>query len=125
MTVAVARLLSVHSYGVLIQLTGLFLILSLPGSAVVVAVVRRVSLWEDGGSADQIRHWSGRLHRHGSMAVLVWAVLVVAGRHQVAVLLGQRSGIGIAAILVAAAVFVSCRSTAACSKPGGRIDRWR
>ena len=43
-TVAVARLLSVHSYGVLIQLTGLFLILSLPGSAVVVAVVRRVSL---------------------------------------------------------------------------------
>jgi O-antigen/teichoic acid export membrane protein len=105
-TVAVARLLSVHSYGVLIQLTGLFLILSLPGSAVVVAVVRRVSLWEDGGSADQIRHWSGRLHRHGSMAVLMWAVLVVAGRHQVAVLLGQRSGIGIAAILVAAAVFV-------------------
>jgi O-antigen/teichoic acid export membrane protein len=105
-TVAVARLLSVHSYGVLIQLTGLFLILSMPGSAVVVAVVRRVSLWEHGGSADQIRHWSGRLHRHGSMAVLIWALLVVAGRHQVAVLLGQRSGIGIAAILVAAAVFV-------------------
>jgi O-antigen/teichoic acid export membrane protein len=105
-TVVLARLLSVHSYGVLIQLTGLFLILSMPGSAVVVAVVRRVALWEHGGSADQIRHWSGRVHRHASLAVLLWALIVVAGRHQVAVLLGQRSGIGIAAILVAAAVFV-------------------
>jgi O-antigen/teichoic acid export membrane protein len=105
-TVALARLLSQHSYGVLIQLTGLFLIFSLPGSAVVVAVVRRVTLWEQEGSSDQVRRWSGRVHRHGAMAVLIWALIIFAGRHWVAVLLGQRSGIGIAAILAAAAVFV-------------------
>jgi hypothetical protein len=36
LTVALARLLTPHSYGVLNQLTGLYLILSMPGSAVVV-----------------------------------------------------------------------------------------
>jgi O-antigen/teichoic acid export membrane protein len=105
-TVALARLLTQHSYGVLIQLNGLFLILSLPGAAVVVAVVRRVTLWQQEGSTDQIRRWAGRVHRHGVLAVLIWAVVVFALRHWVAVLLGQRSGIGIAAILTAAAVFV-------------------
>jgi O-antigen/teichoic acid export membrane protein len=105
-TVALARLLTQHSYGVLIQLNGLFLILSLPGAAVVVAVVRRVTLWQQEGSSDQIRRWAGRVHRHGVLAVLIWAAIVFAARHWVAVLLGQRSGIGIAAILTAAAVFV-------------------
>ena len=106
LTVALARLLSPHSYGVLNQLTGLFLILSMPGSAVVVAVVRRVTLWHEGGSGHLVRRWSGRIHRQGSLCVLVWAVVVFASRHGVAVLLGQRSGIGIAAILTAAAFFV-------------------
>ena len=49
-TVAVARVLSPHSYGALNQLTGLFLILSMPGTAVVVAVVRRVTMWHDSGA---------------------------------------------------------------------------
>jgi O-antigen/teichoic acid export membrane protein len=38
--------------------------------------------------------------------VLAWAVIVFASRHSVAVLLNQQSGIGIAAILTAAAFFV-------------------
>ncbi|HVB91061.1 MAG TPA: hypothetical protein VND70_03075 [Acidimicrobiales bacterium] len=106
LTVALARLLSPHSYGVLNQLTGLFLILSMPGSAVVVAVVRRVTMWHEDGSGHLVRRWAGRVHRQGSLVVLVWAVVVFASRHGVAVLLGQRSGIGIAAILTAAAFFV-------------------
>ena len=105
-TVLVARLLSPHSYGVLNQLTGLFLILSMPGSAVIVAVVRRVTMWHEGGAAALIRRWAGRVHRQSSMVVLVWAVIVFLTRHWVAVLLNQRSGIGIAAILAAAAFFV-------------------
>jgi O-antigen/teichoic acid export membrane protein len=105
-TVAVARLLSPHSYGVLIQLTGLFLILSMPGSAVVVAVVRRVTLWQEGSSGHLVRRWAGRTHRQGSLVLVVWALLVFACRHWIAELLGQRSGIGIAAILTAAALFV-------------------
>ncbi len=106
LTVALARVLSPHSYGVLNQLTGLYLILSMPGSAVVVAVVRRVTVWHEDGSGHLVRRWAGRVHRQGSMVVLAWAVLVFASRHDVAVVLNQQSGIGIAAILTAAAFFV-------------------
>lgn len=106
LTIFLARLLTQHSYGVLNQLTGLFLILSMPGSAVVVAVVRRVTMWHEDGSGHLVRRWAGRVHRQGSMLVLAWALLVFGIRHWVAELLGQRSGIGIAAILTAAAFFV-------------------
>jgi len=106
LTIALARLLTPHSYGVLNQLTGLYLILSMPGSAVVVAVVRRVTMWHEDGTGHLVRRWAGRVHRQGTMLVLAWAVLVFVSRHGVAVLLNQQSGIGIAAILTAAAFFV-------------------
>ena len=106
LTIALARLLTPHSYGVLNQLTGLYLILSMPGSAVVVAVVRRVTIWHEDGDGHLVRRWAGRVHRQGTLVVLVWAVIVFSGRHAVAVLLNQQSGIGIAAILTAAAFFV-------------------
>ena len=106
LTVALARLLAPHGYGVLNQLTGLYLILSMPGSAVVVAVVRRVTMWHEDGSGHLVRRWAGRVHRQGTMLVLLWAVVVFVSRHGVAVLLNQQSGIGIAAILAAAAFFV-------------------
>jgi O-antigen/teichoic acid export membrane protein len=106
LTVALARLLSPHSYGVLNQLTGLYLILSMPGSAVVVAVVRRVTVWHEDGTGHLVRRWAGRVHRQCTLVVLVWAAVVFTSRHAVAVLLNQQSGIGIAAILTAAAFFV-------------------
>ena len=106
LTIALARLLTPHSYGVLNQLTGLYLILSMPGSAVVVAVVRRVTVWHEDGTGHLVRRWAGRVHRQCTLLVLVWAVIVFTSRHGVAVLLNQQSGIGIAAILTAAAFFV-------------------
>jgi O-antigen/teichoic acid export membrane protein len=106
LTVFLARLLSPHSYGVLNQLTGLYLILSMPGSAVVVAVVRRVTMWHEDGTGHLVRRWAGRVHRQGTMLVVAWAALVFVSRHGVAVLLNQQSGVGIAAILTAAAFFV-------------------
>jgi O-antigen/teichoic acid export membrane protein len=106
LTIALARLLSPHSYGVLNQLTGLYLILSMPGSAVVVAVVRRVTMWHEDGSGHLVRRWAGRVHRQCTILVLMWAVIVYVSRHGIAVLLRQQSGIGIAAILTAAAFFV-------------------
>ncbi len=105
-TVVLARLLTTHGYGVLNQLTGLCLSLSMPGSAVVVAVVRRVTMWHEDGSGHHVRRWAGRIHRQGSMVVVVWGVIVFSSRHGLAVLLGQRSGVGIAAVLAAAAFFV-------------------
>src|SRR5579859_3699098 len=92
LTIALARLLHPHSYGVLNQLTGLYLILSMPGSAVVVAVVRRVTVWHEDGTGHLVRRWAGRVHRQGTLVVLVWAAVVFTSRHAVAVLLNQQSG---------------------------------
>jgi len=105
-TVAVARVLSPHSYGALNQLTGLFLILSMPGTAVVVAVVRRVTMWHDSGAGHLVRRWAGRVHRQSFLAVVVWGLAVFAARNWMAALLGQHDGVGSAAILTAAAFFV-------------------
>jgi O-antigen/teichoic acid export membrane protein len=105
-TVVLARLLSPHSYGVYNQLTGLYLILSMPGSAVIVAVVRRVTVWHEDGTGHLVRRWAGRVHRQCTLVVLVWALIVFTSRGGVAALLNQKSGIGIAAILTAAAFFV-------------------
>ena len=82
LTVALARLLTPHSYGVLNQLTGLYLILSMPGSAVVVAVVRRVTMMHEDGTGHLVRRWAGRVHRQGTVLVLAWAVVVFLGRHR-------------------------------------------
>ena len=46
------------------------------------------------------------MHRQCTLIVLVWAAVVFTSRHSVAVVLNQQSGIGIAAILTAAAFFV-------------------
>ena len=78
----------------------------MPGSAVVVAVVRRVTLWHEDGTGHLVRRWAGRVHRQCTMLVLAWAAIVFVSRHGVAVLLNQQSGVGIAAILTAAAFFV-------------------
>jgi O-antigen/teichoic acid export membrane protein len=76
-TVVLARLLTTRGYGALNQLTGTFLIVSMPGSAVIVAVVRRVTAWR-GGSGALAQRWARRLHRRG-LAALVVAVALTVG----------------------------------------------
>ncbi len=105
-TVILARLLTTEGYGSLNQLIGLFLVVSMPGSAVVVAVVRRVTSWDGTGSAHLVRRWAERLHRQGTTAVVIFALAVLAGRNWVAHTLGQHDGTGAAAILIAGAVWI-------------------
>lgn len=105
-TVLLARLLTTRGYGELNQLTGLFLIVSMPGSAVIVAVVRRLTTWRGGGAADLAQRWARRLHRFGVVAVVVFAAAVVAVGPWSARLLGQRSAVGVDAIVVAGAVWI-------------------
>jgi O-antigen/teichoic acid export membrane protein len=65
-----------------------------------------VTVWHEDGTGHLVRRWAGRVHRQCTLVVLVWAAVVFTSRHAVAVLLNQQSGIGIAAILTAAAFFV-------------------
>ncbi len=57
--IAVARLLSSQAYGELAQLLGLFFILSMPGSAVLVGVVRRVTGLQTTGRAHLVPRLGG------------------------------------------------------------------
>ena len=59
-TVLVARLLTSRGYGALIVLIGLFLVLSMPGSALLVAVVRRITAWETEGHGDRCLLYTSR-----------------------------------------------------------------
>jgi O-antigen/teichoic acid export membrane protein len=105
-TVLLARLLTTRGYGELNVLTGLFLIVSMPGSAVIVAVVRRVTAWRGGRSAHLVQRWARRMHRRAMLAVAVFAVVVVAAGGQLARLLNQHDAAGVDAILIAGAVWI-------------------
>jgi O-antigen/teichoic acid export membrane protein len=106
-TVVLARLLTTRGYGVLNQLTGTFLIVSMPGSAVIVAVVRRVTAWRGAGSEGLTQRWARRLHRQGLTAlVLAVALTLVVVGPWLASLLGQPNSVGVEAIVAAGLVWV-------------------
>ena len=105
-TIILARLLSTRGYGQLAQLTGLFLIISMPGSALVVAVVRRVTAWRADDRGHLVQDWARRLHRQGLAAVAVFAVVAVAAGPAAARALGQHHPVGVEAMAVAGAVWV-------------------
>ena len=76
-TILLAHLLISSDYGYLNQLVGLFLIVSTPGSAVIVAVVRRATAWRVGGRNEELLVWAKRLHRGATWSYLVYVVVIV------------------------------------------------
>jgi O-antigen/teichoic acid export membrane protein len=105
-TVALARLLVPRAYGELNSLTGVFLIVSMPGSAVIVAVVRRVTDWRGQGSAHVVQRWAARIHTQGTVLVCVFSIAVLLARNWLASVLGQPHAAGLVAVLIAGAVWV-------------------
>ncbi len=104
--IAVARLVSSRSYGEIAQLLGLFFILSMPGSAVLVGVVRRVTMLQASGQSPLVRGWVARVHRIGLVAIVVELGVVLVLRDWIAHQLGMADGAGVVLILMAAGVWV-------------------
>jgi O-antigen/teichoic acid export membrane protein len=104
--IAVARLLSSQAYGELAQLLGLFFILSMPGSAVLVGVVRRVTGLQTTGQSDRVRGWVARVHRICLLGLVVELVLVLALQGWIAHQLRLPDGRGVVLILMAAGVWI-------------------
>jgi O-antigen/teichoic acid export membrane protein len=100
-TVAIAHLLSSRDYGSLGQLLVLFLVLSMPGSALLVAVVRRVTAWSLAGQADRIGPWASNVRRWGFAGLAVLAVVAWLSRSWIASLLSLPSPEGVAEFLIA------------------------
>ncbi|MCL4434805.1 MAG: hypothetical protein M1399_08625 [Actinobacteria bacterium] len=105
-TVVVARLLIPREYGALTQLLGLFFILSMPGSALMVGVVHRVTAWRIAGDEHRLKPWLGRVETFcfGGLVLFMVTVWILQGR--IAAWLSLPSRAGIFETLVAGALWV-------------------
>ncbi len=106
LVVGVARLVSSQAYGEIAQILGLFLVLSVPGSAVLVGVVRRVTGLQAAGQGDQVRRWVARVHRLSLVAIGIELVVALAVQGWIARQLKLPDGRAIVLILVAAGVWI-------------------
>ncbi|HUD17674.1 MAG TPA: hypothetical protein VMQ59_10440, partial [Acidimicrobiales bacterium] len=104
--VAVARLVSPQAYGAIAQLLGLFFILSMPGSAVLVGVVRRVTALQNAGHGHLVRRWVARVHRVVLAAIAVEVVVVLLLQGWIARQLSLPNSQGVVLILVAAGIWI-------------------
>lgn len=103
-TVVLARLLVSRDYGALNQLTGLFFVVSTPGSAVLVAVVRRVAAWHEANGS--VGAWAAVLRRRALWALGAFAAAVCAAGPFLAGVLGRHDPAGVDGMTVAGGVWV-------------------
>ncbi len=105
-TVLIARLLTAQQYGGVAQLLGLFFVLSMPGSALLVGVVRRIAAASAEGRQEEMHQWTTRLARRCLVGLAVWVVFSLAIAEPLASALRLPSTGGVAAILVAGGVWL-------------------
>ena len=104
-TLALARLLTTRGYGALNQLIAVFFVLSIPGSALLVGIVRRVTLWQRTGQGARVPGWAYRTRRRALVVVLAWAVVAIAIRGPLAHELSLPGPGGLSETLIAGAVW--------------------
>jgi O-antigen/teichoic acid export membrane protein len=99
-TVIVAHILSSRGYGSMAELVALFLVLNMPGSALLVAVVRHVMARRAVGDETHDL-WVQRARRGGLATLAVWSVVAVASRGWIGHLLRLPHPDGVAEVLIA------------------------
>jgi O-antigen/teichoic acid export membrane protein len=104
-TLLVARLLSTRGYGALNQLVAVFFVLSIPGSALLVGIVRRITLWQRTGHGSRVPGWAFRTRRRALVLVLAWAIVAIAIRGPLAGQLSLPGPGGLSETLIAGAVW--------------------
>jgi O-antigen/teichoic acid export membrane protein len=109
-TIVLARVLPVrdHSaaYGAFAQMVGLFLFVSLPGSAIAIAVVRRSSWWLARGGNAELEEWRRRVSRQMVRALGAFALVAAVAAPFVARALGGRSWVAVLLTSLAAGCWV-------------------
>ncbi|WP_242424894.1 hypothetical protein [Frankia sp. EI5c] len=104
-TLIIARAMSTRSYGAVAQLFAIFFVVSMPGSALLVGVVRRITAWQHTGQADLIDAWISRVRRAGVVLVLAVATLAIITRGFIADELSLPGAGGVAEIIIAGAAW--------------------
>jgi hypothetical protein len=110
-TIVLARELSSHNhnaaYGAFAQMVGLFIVISLPGSAIAIAVVRRSSWWLSRGGNAELEEWRRRASRQAVRALAIFAVVAAVLSPFVASWLGGRSWLAVLLTSLAAGCWVA------------------
>ncbi len=122
-TVIVARLLVPREYGALTQLLGLFFILSMPGSALMVGVVQRVVHWNTSGERWRIRPWLIRIELICFVFLAVFMVAIWLLQGDVARALSLPNSRGVFETLAAGALWVIVSVNRGALQAGKRY-RW-
>ncbi len=104
-TLLVARLLTTRGYGALNQLVAVFFVLSIPGSALLVGIVRRVTLWQRTGHGEKVAGWAFRTRRRALVLLAVWVVIAIAIRSPLADQLSLPGPGGLSETLIAGGVW--------------------
>jgi O-antigen/teichoic acid export membrane protein len=90
-TLAIARLLNSHEYGTFVQLVAVFYVLTMPGLALGIAVVRRVSDLLARGELEALQRWEHHARRQVLLAAAGGAALGALLSYPMAHLLNIRS----------------------------------
>lgn len=110
-TVILARVLSSAdhnaAYGAFAQMVGVFIVVSLPGSAIAIAIVRRSSWWLARGGFVELEAWRRWLARQTVRAYAVFAVVAAIASPLIASLLGGRSWVAVLCTVLAAGCWVA------------------
>lgn len=110
-TVVLARILPAHdhnaAYGAFLQMVGLYIVVSLPGSAIAIVVVRRSSWWLARGGHLELEAWRCQASRRTVRAFWVFAVVAACASPLVASLLGGRSWIAVLSTTLGAGCWVA------------------
>ena len=104
-TLLIARMLTTRGYGALAQLIALFFVLSMPGSALLVGVVRRVTAWRRVSRLDLVADWVRATRRRALVLVILFSLLAIALRGVIAEWMNLPSPAGVAETLSAGAVW--------------------
>jgi hypothetical protein len=110
-TIVLARVLPGRNhnaaYGAFAQMVGLYVVVSLPGTAIAIAVVRRSSWWLARGGAAELEAWRLRASRQMVRAILVFTAVAAVVSPFVAEALGGRSWVAVLVTSVAAGCWVA------------------
>jgi O-antigen/teichoic acid export membrane protein len=104
-TVLVARLLTTRQYGGVAQLLGLFFVLSMPGSALLVGVLRRITAMAAKGHDELAHRWTTKLYRRSLLVLVAWSAFAFAIEAPLARALRLPDNGSVAFILIAGGVW--------------------
>jgi hypothetical protein len=110
-TVVLARILPSHNhnaaYGAFAQMVGLYVVVSLPGSAIAIAVVRRSSWWLDRRGNAELESWRRAASVRTVKALAIFALVALGASPLIGSALGGRSWIAVFVTMLAAGTWIA------------------